>query len=46
MYVVIMAGEQPKAEVDTGIDMYEETIGSIDDDDYFVKMSDLCGQWD
>mmetsp|Transcript_25328 Transcript_25328/g.29834 ORF Transcript_25328/g.29834 Transcript_25328/m.29834 type:complete len:143 (+) Transcript_25328:1172-1600(+) len=39
MCVVIMAGERPKAEVETGIDMFAETIGSIDDDDYFLKNS-------
>ena len=37
MCVVIMAEEQPKAEVETGIDIFVESIGSIDDDYYFVK---------
>jgi len=37
MCVVIMAGERPKAEVETGIDRFATAIGSVNDDDYFEK---------
>jgi len=37
MCVVIMAGERPKAEVETAIDMFATAIGSVNDDDYFEK---------
>jgi len=37
MCVVIMAGENPKAEVETGIDVFAEGLGSVGDDDYFEK---------
>jgi len=37
MYVVFMVGERPKAEVETGIDMFATVIGSVNDDNYFEK---------
>ena len=37
MCVVIMAGEKPKAEVETGIDVFAEAVGNVDDDDYFER---------
>ena len=33
MCVVIMAGEKPKAKVETGIDVFAEAVGNVDDDD-------------
>lgn len=39
MCVVIMAGEKPKAEVETGIDVFVDAVGSVGDDDYFEKNS-------
>ena len=37
MCVVIMAGERPKAQVESGIDFFADAIGSVNDDDYFEK---------
>ena len=37
MCVVIMSGEHPKAEVETGIDVFAEAVGDVEDDDYFEK---------
>ena len=38
--VVIMAGENPKAKVENGIDVFVEAVGNVDDDDYFEKNID------
>ena len=48
MCVVIMAGERPKAEVQSGIDMFVTAEGNVTDDDYFEKNTGpgkkiLCG---
>ena len=32
-----MAGERPKAEVESGIDMFVTAEGNVSDDDYFEK---------
>ena len=37
MCVVIMAEENPKAEVEIGIDVFVEVVGTVDDDDFFKK---------
>merc|ERR1740124_632598 len=35
----MMAGENPKAEVETGINVFAEAVGSVGDNDYFEKNS-------
>ena len=37
MYIVIIAGENPKAEVETGIGVFADAVGMADDDDFFEK---------
>ena len=37
MCMVIMTGENPKAEVETGIDVFAEAVGHVYDNDYFEK---------
>ena len=37
MCVVIMADERPKAEVETGINVFAEAICNVNDDDYLKE---------